>query len=49
MTRTTHAAAFALSLLVTLALFSGVAQLSTPSYTGAALVQSQTGAPALRG
>ena len=48
MTRTAHAAALALSLVMTLAIFSGVVQLSSPSHAGAELAQVQTSAPTLR-
>jgi hypothetical protein len=39
-----HAAAFALALATTLAIFSGVSSLSSPSHTGAMLVQAQSSA-----
>ncbi len=42
MTRTAHAAALALSLVMTLVIFSGVAQLSSLSHDGATLSQAQT-------
>ena len=41
MTRTAHAAALALSLVVSVALFSGVAQLSAPAHAAAAVAQVQ--------
>ena len=48
MTRTTHFAALALSLVMTLAIFSGVAQLSSPTHAGVEFAQVQTGTPTLR-
>ena len=48
MTRTIHAAALALSLVMTLAIFSGVAQLSSPSHAEVVLAQDQNGTPAPR-
>ena len=40
-----HAAAFALALATTLAIFSGVSSLSSPSPSAAMLAQVQTSAP----
>jgi hypothetical protein len=37
-----HAAALVLALLTTLAIFSGVSQLSSPAHAGAQLAQVQT-------
>ena len=48
-TRTLHAAALALSLVMTLAIFSGVSQLSSPSHAGAVLAQIQATQPAANG
>jgi DMSO reductase anchor subunit len=48
MTRTAHATALALSLVMTLAIFSSVSHLSSPSHAGAALAQVQAETPALR-
>ena len=48
MTRTNHVAALALSLVMTLAIFSGVAHLSSPLHGGAALAHVQSDTPALR-
>jgi hypothetical protein len=39
MTRNAHAAAFALSLVMTLSIFSSVAQLKVPSHAGADTAQ----------
>ena len=48
MTRTAHAAALALSLVMSLAIFSSVSQLSSPSHAGAVLAQVQADTPAQR-
>lgn len=48
MTRTAHAAALALSLVMSLAIFSSVSQLSSPSHAGAVLAKVQADTPALR-
>lgn len=48
MTRTAHAAALALSLVMTLAIFSSDSQLSSPSHADAVLAQVQANTPALR-
>jgi hypothetical protein len=48
MTRTAHAAALALSLVMTLAIFSSVSHLSSPSHAGAVLAQVQADTPAQR-
>ena len=48
MTHTTHVAALALSLVMTLAIFSGVAQLSSPTHAGVELAQVHSGTPTLR-
>jgi hypothetical protein len=48
MTRTAHAAALALSLVMSLAIFSSVSQLYTPSHTGAMLAQVQADTPVQR-
>ena len=49
MTRTAHAAALALSLVMTLSIFSSVAQLSIPAHAGVDTAQVQTHTPAGRG
>ena len=40
-----HAAALTLALVTTLAIFSGVSRLSSPSHAGALLVQAQSSSP----
>lgn len=49
MTRTAHVAALALSLVMTMSIFSSVAHLSAPSHRGADIAQVQTNTPTLRG
>jgi hypothetical protein len=43
-TRTAHVAALALSLVMTLGIFSGVTGLSAPAHAGALLVQAEPAA-----
>lgn len=49
MTRNAHSAAFAMSLVMTLSIFSSVAQLSVPSHAGGVTAQVQTKPLTLRG
>lgn len=49
MIRTAHAAALALSLVMTLSIFSSVARLAVPAHAGVDTAQVQIHTPALRG